>query len=336
MVSVDVSGIVGIPYRTFPTGWFQVAWSKELAPGEMREVTYWNRNWIVWRSHAGVPVVMSTECARRGEPLTVGKVLGEALICGVCGWSHRTDGSVLDRNGWPRPNASVRVLPTRDVNELIMAWYDAVGDPPQWEVPIFEEVSDPGFYPMYPHGAISDVMRVHPQMVAENVADAAHIHYIHKWLEVPTIDRWEENAYELINVYSGRIPTSKGPVATTIENHGYGLGLMTTRFWGLRDVWHFGAVTPIDPSHVVFRLSIWVGRAEGDHGSEPDPVAKAIFRAQHREVLGPDHDRPIWENQRYQAHAAFRKEERHYMSYRRWVKQFYPHDSDPRAEVMAG
>jgi hypothetical protein len=52
------------------------------------------------------------------------------------------------------------------------------------------------------------------------------------------------------------------------------------------------------------------------------------INAQHAEVLGPDVDRVVWENQIYRQHAPFRKEERTYVSFRRWARQFYPHEEE--------
>lgn len=336
MSDIDVSGIVGLPFTTFPTGWFQVAWTQELAAGESRVVRYWNQDWVVFRGESGTPGVVSANCARRGEPLSYASVVNDYLVCGICHWQHAADGSIRSAAG-VRLSTSVRALPAKDVNGGIFAWYDAKDEKPSFELPTFEEIGDRRFYPMYPHGALTDTMRVHPQMVSENVADVVHIHYIHKWIGIPSVERWEEDGAHMLNVFRGQIPTARGPVDTTIENQAAGIGFMATRFWGLRDILHFGAVTPIDPSHVQFRLSVWVaGEGDEDYSTqEPDRVAHAIYKAQHREVLGNNNDRPIWENQRYMEKAAFRREERDYVSYRRWVAQFYPHEGDVGAELMS-
>ena len=36
-----------------PTGWFQVAWSDEIAVGDVHKVHYFGRDMVAWRAQSG-------------------------------------------------------------------------------------------------------------------------------------------------------------------------------------------------------------------------------------------------------------------------------------------
>lgn len=55
------------PLSMKPTGRFQVAWSPEIAVGDVHRMTYFGRDLIAWRSAAGAVTVMDAYCAHLGR-----------------------------------------------------------------------------------------------------------------------------------------------------------------------------------------------------------------------------------------------------------------------------
>lgn len=320
--------IVGWSHDTFATGWFQVAWSAEIAIGQVVRRRYWSRDLVVWRGESGAVHVMDAREHRRGVDLSRwGRVEGDALVSVVDGWSWRPDGTAVTPAGTVVDGpATLRTFPVREVMNLIFVWYDEQAEPPQWAIEASPEAESPDYYPAWPHGTVMDTMSCTPQIMAENIGDAVHIHYMHRWNDIPAITRWDELGPRLEVAYEGSFPSNRGPVEAVIHNSAWGLGVMRTRMASLRRFVHYLCPTPIDQNTMDVRLTTWVERAEDDHSEEPDKLAKALIKAQEYEVLGPDVDRAVWENQAYLERAGFRSQERHFIQFRKWTKQFYPHE----------
>jgi phenylpropionate dioxygenase-like ring-hydroxylating dioxygenase large terminal subunit len=323
-----IGEIVGWPYKTYPSGWFQLAWSEEVERGQIVRRYYWDRELILWRGESGRVYVTSAHEPRRGLHLaTCGRVVGETIENTVDGWRWRSDGTPEPPPGQHSADgAQLRTLPAEEYLGFVLAWYDAAGEAPTWPVTTIEAFNDADFYPAWPHGKTTEPMAAQPQLFAENVADIVHVKYAHRWVNIPEFTHWEEHGPALIVGYEGDFPSRRGPVHAVFENRAWGLGVLRTEMTSLRQFFHFLCTTPVDRTRIDIRLSAWVQRAEGDTSDTPDKVAQAIIRAQHAEVLGPEVDRTIWENQAYLAKGAFRREEVKYVSMRKWSDQFYPHE----------
>ncbi|GAA0615397.1 Rieske 2Fe-2S domain-containing protein [Sporichthya brevicatena] len=323
--------IAGWNRRTFPTGWFQVAWSPELEPGQLAARRYWGRDLVVWRSESGAVHLMEAHEGRRGLDLTRwGQVEGESIRCILDGWQWQPDGTARDDTGAAVDVGALRSFPAVEISGLVLAWYDENGDPPSWSVEGGEEATSPDYYPAWPHGAVLDLMSCQPQVMAENIADVVHVRYAHRWLDIPTITEWDDSSPRLEVGYEGNFPSPRGPVHAVFHNTAWGFGVMRTSMTSIRKFVHYICPTPIDHTMMDVRLSAWVERAPDDTGDRPDSIAAALIRAQRDEVLGPNVDRSIWENQAYMEQPAFRSQERQYVQFRRWCAQFYPHEPRPQ------
>src|SRR6478736_3358910 len=72
-----------------PNGWFVVATSDELAPGEVRALHYFGRDLVLFRTDGGAPRLTDAYCAHLGAHLAVGgRVEGECLRCPFHGWAY--------------------------------------------------------------------------------------------------------------------------------------------------------------------------------------------------------------------------------------------------------
>lgn len=112
--------IAGWTQTVFPTGWFQVAWSPEIAVGDVVARHYWCRDLVVWRGESGRVHAMDAREQRRGVDLgRASRVVGEALECVVDGWLWQPDGSALTPDGTRIEGDNVlRVYETREVMGL--------------------------------------------------------------------------------------------------------------------------------------------------------------------------------------------------------------------------
>ena len=83
----------GWPYTTFPTGWFQVEWSKELVAGQVKTLHYFDQDIVLYRTESGRALAVEPYCPHLGAHLGYGGcVMGENLRCPWHGWQWDTGG----------------------------------------------------------------------------------------------------------------------------------------------------------------------------------------------------------------------------------------------------
>jgi phenylpropionate dioxygenase-like ring-hydroxylating dioxygenase large terminal subunit len=57
------------PFEVFPTGWYQIGYSAELAPGEVRPVTYFDTDLVLFRTESGQVSLLGAFCSHLGAHL---------------------------------------------------------------------------------------------------------------------------------------------------------------------------------------------------------------------------------------------------------------------------
>jgi 3-ketosteroid 9alpha-monooxygenase subunit A len=310
-----------------PSGWFQIGWSHEYEPGQVRPLRYFGEDLVAYRTAAGQLIVATAYCPHFGAHLGYGgAVEGECLRCPFHGWTWGPDGHNVAIPYSSRVNRStvLRQHVIREQSGLILLWHDADGAPPSWEPPAVPELAGgPGFYPAFPGGVRGWLgVRLYPQLVLENNADFAHFRFVHGWEEMPMVHIVEASSERFHACYTGTVVTRRGDTSVTIDSTSYGVGLTLARLTGFRDTVNLTAVTPADGEHSDVLLSVAVQRLSGD-GDEMPSVVDSIRNAQL--VTAFQQDIPIWEHQQYNLHPPFPKEEAaHFVALRRWSEQFYP------------
>ena len=186
-----------LPFFGFAQSWYQIAWSHELAAGEVKRMRYFGQELVVFRGESGAVGVIDAYCAHLGAHLAVGgAVVGDDIVCPFHGWRWDAEGKNVEipysEQGCNKA-VRMRSYPTMEVDGMILAWYDVEGAAPTWEPSGLWQFSSEEFYPLIPHGRMKRWAGVHfqPQHVLENSADAAHLKYVHKNAEVAELLRHE-------------------------------------------------------------------------------------------------------------------------------------------------
>lgn len=316
----------GFPYSEFPVGWFQVGWSGQLAVGAVVPLHFFDTDLVLFRTDGGAAAVLDATCPHMGAHLGFGgEVTGDCLRCPYHGWEWDAGGDLVDVPYSRRtPEVSTRAWPTEESAGIIYVWHDQRGGPPTWSPPSITEDDDPTFHRPYPHGTTAERVMTHPQFVVENFPDIVHMKYVHEWLEVPVPDIYDLSGPIAHNAYRGLIATPKGSVEVYNHGYAYGIGINVARITGPMSSCTVGAFTPIDQTWSMGFASVWVQKRRDDE-EQPTGVGAAMIRANLAQLLGDDHDRPIFEHLRYQTKPMLVPEEAAlHRDFRRWSKQFYP------------
>ena len=317
-----------------PTGWFQVAWSHEVAVGQVHRMRYFGRDLVAWRGASGRVTVMDAYCEHLGAHLGYGgTVVGDAIQCPFHGWQWNDQGRNVCIPYEDRPNIGRKIatMPVVERNEGIYVWHDVERRAPYFDVAdVFgfdDGATAADYYPACEHSRLFDPgLELHPQYVLENGVDFAHFKYVHQTPIIPLFTRQEFE--EPLSYVDFTITFDESDAGGRIEdvNSGVnaincGLGLAVTKSWGMIDNRTATAVTPVDDATCDVRFTVWIGRRPGDdreHSESADRHARGVVEQLEADIV-------IWSHQKYASPAALsRGEYPGFTALRRWAEQFYP------------
>lgn len=325
------------PLSMRPTGWFQVAWSAEVAVGAVRRMRYFDRELVIWRGESGEVTVMDAYCEHLGAHLGYGgTVLGDHIQCPFHGWEWNSAGRNVCIPYETHPNRGRRIVtyPVVERNEAIYLWHDVDGRSPYFDIPdVFTSWED-GASPDDYHAAHPDstlfreALELHPQYVMENGVDFAHFKYVHKVPIVPVFTRQDFDApvsYVDFTISFDDSVTNAEEINSGVHAINAGLGLAVTKSWGMVDNRTATAVTPVDDRTCDIRFSVWIARSP----NLSEDVSRAHARRQAQGVIDQLlADLEIWSHQRYADPAALaRGEYPGFTALRAWAQQFYPEET---------
>jgi phenylpropionate dioxygenase-like ring-hydroxylating dioxygenase large terminal subunit len=314
------------PMPRYPNGWFQVAYSNELAPGGVMPLQYFGRELVLFRTEAGEAHVLDPYCPHMGAHLGHGgKVENGCLRCPFHAWTFNGKGecATIPYAQKIPPRAKVKAWPLVERNGLILVWHHAEGAPPSWEVPV---VPEHGSDEWTPYEMRRWKIKTHNQEMAENAVDVAHFHYVHGTVEMPTAEA-EARGHVLHVLSQTMMRTPMGKVRGSVEVDAYGFGFTTTRFRGIVETLLVSSATPIDDDYVDVRFSFTVKKlATGDVTST---VGAAFIREIDRQL---NQDIPIWENKAYINPPLLVDGDGPIGLFRKWVRQFYSEPAAAAAE----
>jgi 3-ketosteroid 9alpha-monooxygenase subunit A len=307
------------PIPRYPRGWFQVAYTDEIEPGGVMPVKAFGKDLVLFRTEDGELALLDAFCPHLGAHLGHGgKVTGGSIRCPFHAWEFGTNGKCTAVPYAKRvPNkAEIEKQHVREVNGLVMAWFDVDGAPPSFEIPSIPEYDSEEWTPYLRR---KWTLRTHNQEMAENVVDIAHFRYVHGMKIVPQ-PHLVDASYPILRMETKTVmDTPAGEVSGILSVECHGFGFSTSRFTGLVQTTVIASVTPIDDEYVDVRFSFAVHKGAGAD------VARGIGKAFTAEIARQlEEDRPIWENKAYLERPMLCDGDGPFGEFRRWCKQFYP------------
>jgi nitrite reductase/ring-hydroxylating ferredoxin subunit len=317
---------------SFPAGWFAVAFSRDLAPGRVRRLSFAGERCVLFRTSGGEPVLMGAYCPHLGAHMGYGgRVAGESIECPFHGFRFDAAGACVHTpyEGHVPPAARAAVWPLREANGVVLAWNGP--GPPAWEVP---PLPDEGW------GGLRVrrwVLRGHPQEVTENSVDLGHFATVHGYRDVEVIEPAAAIGPLLTAKYAMTRPRALlgRPVRFEIAVAVHGLGYSTVDVHvpeaGAR-ARLFVLPTPLLGSRIALRVGMQLRE-------RPEPAAlgswlgwlpqtlygriieEFMFRGFASDV---SQDFAIWKHKRFVRPPALAAGEGAIGLYRRWARQFYP------------
>jgi nitrite reductase/ring-hydroxylating ferredoxin subunit/putative sterol carrier protein len=313
--------IVGarFPFPSFPHGWYVIAFSSDIAPGEVRTVHYFGDDIVLFRGQSGVVQALDKTCPHLGAHLGGGHVEDDCLRCPFHAWRFDASGRCVEVPYAPKvpPKARVRTWPTAEQNGCVFVYHGAEVAP--WSLPTWPTDG------WTADRRIKWEIRSHPQEVAENTVDCAHLAPVHH-VTSTTVSKVEQNDHVmrvvLDLVASGEaigMPDEINDVELDVTLHGLGCVVSRThvKTAGLLARQRIHS-TPIDRERIaIFALASIEHMADPDYTREMDDIFWDAF------IADFPRDFPIWENKAYLERPMLAGGDGPIPAYRRWARQFY-------------
>lgn len=297
---------------SYPTGWFQVAWSAELEPGEVKPLRYFGQDLVLYRgADSGVAVVFDARCPHLGAHLgyqlsdsvldeAFPPVEGDCLRCPWHGWCFDRSGRRVE--GSNRRSVvgatSVRAWPVREVNGWLLVWHDHAERLPMWEPP--ELPQDAGFseeyYPPFPEAVRTWVrVKVSPSNSRENAFDIAHFRSVHRHVGEIVLENASFGYPTFEAVVRTAVQTPRGPVPCVFRSQGWGPGVTVTVFEGIHDIVDATNITPVDHEQSDMFVTLWIRRtAETERNPQfVEGLINGAFRQYERDLVIWEHRSPL-------------------------------------------
>ena len=317
-------GYAGLP---IPFGWFSVAMSDEIKPGEVKALQYFGTEFVIWRGENGQVSAVDPFCPHLGAHLGVNsEVIGNDLRCPFHHWSFNGEGAVTDipyTNLVPPKlkRSCLTTWPVEEVDGVIFVWYHPRKDAPKWEVARLPKCPDGDWILAETHDWI---INIHCQEITENGQDHAHFGAVHGVPFAPAgefrIEGWVRR-----NTVVAEMKTPKGLMTGKIDVTATGPGQSITEYTDVTHVVQSQQVTPIDSetTHLRWQMYHVPGLSEG---------RMRVTQARMRDLVKQVHqDIPIWNRKRFVEKPQLVKGDGPMLAYREQYARFYDLGTDSEA-----
>lgn len=314
-----VTAMSRFPFTHFPRGWFTVAWSSELGPGEVKPLRYFGKDLVLFRTQSGEPKVLDAHCPHLGAHLGYGgKVDGESIICPFHAWRFNGQGQCIEIPYAKRipPRAQIPCWPLVEKNGVIMVWHDPVGKTePAFEVPDVPFMARDDWFREEAHAEWK--IKSHLQELVENAVDQSHFLCVHS-LPAAEVFGMETRGHELRMHGRFTMEQGKEPSQLAWNFHGVSFGYVHTKNPGGIENCQLLMYTPIDEELVHVRFTTIVKYVKSDE------LSRRILHATNDETVRLfNQDIDIWEAKLYRPNPQLAQGDGDFMKYRRWAAQFY-------------
>ncbi|MBV6622520.1 MAG: aromatic ring-hydroxylating dioxygenase subunit alpha [Rivularia sp. (in: Bacteria)] len=314
------------PFTSFPNGWFCIAYSHELLPGDVKPIHYFGQDLVLFRTESGTPYVLNAHCPHLGAHLGYGGcVQGETIQCPFHGWRFNEDGKCIEvpyANKIPA-KAQARTWCIRELNGVILVYYHAQGKPPTWEPPQIPELNSQEWTKFKE----VDRWRInsHLQDLHEQVVDIAHFPTVHSDHSAKSQGSDVDGPVWKQRLYSGqafKAATLDFKIETQYEIALYGLGYSLQRYCingiGKLQFILLFLTTPVNEKCVEIQLLISVKKLFNK--AIASVITSLVLKMLKQEM---EKDITILENKLYRKVPLLCDGDGEIIRYRHWASQFY-------------
>jgi 3-ketosteroid 9alpha-monooxygenase subunit A len=306
-------------FNGYPTGWFVIGFSEELAVGGVKALKYFDQALVLYRGEDGVARVRDGYCPHLGAHIGAGgKVVGNGIRCPFHHWVFDEGGQCVEipyGDGKIPAKARIAQWTVLERNQIIYLWHDRHGREPLFDVPVLPIESEPGEWLPWRHACLR--IKTHSREIVENVVDVGHFAPVHG-THVEKFENEFEDHMAVQKTSGIAYPRGGGKDRFSLVATYYGPGYQISDMHGFLHSMLINAHTMVDGDCLDLRFGVSI---------KPTGVASRdeAFQKAYVENLttGFLEDVAIWENKCYREVPLLCGADGPIMKLRKWYAQFY-------------
>lgn len=312
------------PIPPYVRGWFCVADSDEVKQGEMKPVSFFGDQFVVYRTLDGVARVANAFCPHLGAHVAShdGKIENGEIVCPFHKWRFAGDTGLCTSVPYadaPAGKVGLKVYPTKELLGLVLMYFDPSGRPADG-LPTYD--TDEFKLSEWTKSADKSwVIYAHAQEFVENIFDPAHLTQLHPTTIMPVYETLEERDYG----YYIRLGFSEGeqfPVESVEFNFaGLSYSYQVTKGTGFQ-VATIASFTPIDEERTLQRVRLYVKKSA--HEAFDEIVGQQFSE---RFIFEVEQDLNVLNYKKHLPAPKLCVGDGPIYQYRRYAQKFYPVES---------
>ena len=325
--------------QSIPFGWYAVAYSKDLAPTEVKPLFFFNQHLVLFRTESGHAQLLEPYCPHLGAHIGHGgKVVGESIACPFHAWQFNTQGEVTAipyAKNMPKratQGPCLHSFPMQERNQMIWVWYHPQKVQPAFDIEDIPEFSDASWSQLDTH---EWEINTNLQETGENAVDIAHFVYVHSAQHMPDARIELDGARRVTDMV---VPTQAIDEEGNIDRQhtenmhlissNYGPGMAVQEFSRAFKTVMLGTMVPITQGKMLLRFAF----TKPNNISAQFSMLTDLLIADIVRQVG--HDIPIWQNKIYRDNPLLCDGDGPIAKYRKWFEQFYAPDSAGGGAVL--
>lgn len=311
-----------------PIGWYAVAYSKDLKPKDVKAVSFFDQELVLFRTESGQAQLMEPYCPHLGAHLGHGgEVKGESLACPFHAWELNCEGKITNipyAKNMPKratEGPCLHTFPMQERNQMVWAWYHPNKEEPSFDIVDVDEFSDPNWSELDTYEwEINTCL----QETGENAVDIAHFVYVHGTFEMPNASVTWDGAHRTTDMMSrspkidedGNMDPNEWEEMHLITEN-FGPGMARQMFARAFKTVMMATMVPVSKDKIILRFAF---TKPNDITEQFNMFTDVLIEEIVRQV---GHDIPIWENKIYRDNPILCDGDGPIAKYRRWFQQFY-------------
>lgn len=309
----------------YTEGWFQVAWSKDLAVGDLRKVVQFGREYTLFRGENGKVGMIDDICPHLGAHFSEGGcVKGNSVQCPYHNWEFDRTGACTKINYAKKipKKAKVGAHTVVERDGMIFMYRNKAGTAPDYDLPPMRGFDASRYYEPKTY---EYKIKIHGQDIMENSVDSPHFWAVHGHA-MPTNEFFDENG-ELRVTQTSHVHRFGTDMNFRLEFHMVEPGfhyLFFPKLPGGSHAFLFSSIVPVDEEYTNHRMTICVGKSKIPGFSR---VLRKFLTWQMMKTYAEDMQ--IWEHKEYHSRPVLCDGDGSIMKLRRWFAKFYEPQDQP-------
>ncbi len=304
----------------YTNGWFQIAWSNEINPKQVKTIKAFGQDIVLFRESNGKLNALNPFCPHLGAHLGHGgKVVSDSIRCPYHGWCFNGEGKCSSIPYTERipEKARAKTWPIVEKYGMVFTYRNADESKKEYPLPQIDNFNLSDWSRPF-----QKVFKINTKMqeVMENSVDAPHFHALHGHHLPPMRHTYNEKENTIYVKHTTITKFLFKDLQTTLEYTIKEPGFHYIEFNNLplTKAVVFSSLVPVDENHCENRLTIFIKKSN-------IPLLSYIYKKYIalEMIRTYSEDIEIWENKIYHKSPVLCDKDGEIIKLRKWYSKFF-------------